>query len=257
METPTRHFINLSYLGARFHGWQIQPGDISVQQRMEEALSTVLRTPVAVVGAGRTDTGVNASMMMAHADLPLRVDDDTRLVRALNSILGPDIAIRWIHPVHPDAHARFDAVERTYHYYVHRGRTPFASGLSWAAPPALDFDRMNVAASQLLEVEDFTSFAKLHTDTKTNICHVGRALWMPVANMYDPTVDQWVFEISADRFLRNMVRAVVGTLVDVGRGKLSPEGFADIIAARDRCAAGTSMPPGPLFLHDVRYPYPV
>lgn len=257
METPTRHFINLSYLGARFHGWQIQPGDISVQQRMEEALSTVLRTPVAVVGAGRTDAGVNASMMMAHADLPLRVDDDTRLVRALNSILGPDIAIRWIHPVHPDAHARFDAVERTYHYYVHRGRTPFASGLSWPAPPALDFERMNLAAAQLLEVEDFTSFAKLHTDTKTNICHVGRALWMPVANMYDPTVDQWVFEISADRFLRNMVRAVVGTLVDVGRGKLSPQVFADIIAAHDRCAAGTSMPPGPLFLHDVRYPYPV
>ena len=137
METPTRHFINLSYLGARFHGWQIQPGDISVQQRMEEALSTVLRTPVAVVGAGRTDAGVNASMMMAHADLPLRLDDDTRLVRALNSILGPDIAIRWIHPVHPDAHARFDAVERTYHYYVHRGRTPFASGLSWTAPVLL------------------------------------------------------------------------------------------------------------------------
>ena len=115
---------------------------------------------------------------------------------------------------------------------------------------------MNVAAAQLLEVDDFTSFAKLHTDANTNICHVGRARWMPVVNTFDPTVDQWVFEISADRFLRNMVRAVVGTLVDVGRGKLSPEAFADIIAACDRCAAGTSMP-GPLFLHDVRYPYPV
>ena len=254
-----RHFINLAYLGRNFHGWQRQPGASSVQQTLEEAFATVLRLPeVAVTGAGRTDAGVNASMMIAHIDLPEPVTDDARLVRAVNSITGPDIAIRWIKPVHADAHARFDAVERTYHYYAHTGRNPFASGLSWQAPDSLDFDAMNRAATVLLETNDFTSFAKLHTDTRTNICRVSRAVWRhPSEGETVPGAATWIFEITADRFLRNMVRAVVGTLVEVGRGKLTPEGFAEVIGRRDRCAAGTSMIAGPLFLHSVRYPYDI
>lgn len=255
--TRHRHFIRLAYLGARFHGWQIQPHDVSVQQCVEDALSTIFRTRVAIVGAGRTDAGVNASMMIAHTDLPEVINSDTTLVRSLNSILGPDIVVNWVHPANPDAHARFDAVARTYHYYAHRSRTPFACGLSWPAPPTLDFDLMNKAAAMLLNVSDFTSFSKLHTDVKTNICRVTEAHWQRISNMYDPTVEQWVFVITADRFLRNMVRAVVGTLVDVGRGKISLDDFAAIIEAKNRCAAGTSMPPSPLFLHNIEYPYPI
>lgn len=252
-----RHFINLAYLGRNYHGWQRQPNAPSVQQAIEDAFATLLRLPeVAVTGAGRTDAGVNATMMIAHVDLPERIDDDTRMVRALNSLLGPDIAVRWIRPVHPDAHARFDATARTYHYYAHTGRNPFAGGLSWQAPDTLDFDAMNRAAEILLRTNDFTSFAKLHTDTRTNICRVSRALWRrPLPGERVPGEATWIFEITADRFLRNMVRAVTGTLVDVGRGKLTLQGFADIIDRRDRCAAGTSMPAGPLFLHHIAYPY--
>lgn len=252
-----RHFINLAYLGTSFHGWQRQPADMSVQQRLEEALSMVFRKPLVVVGAGRTDAEVNASMMIAHVDLPYEVADDKQLVRSLNSILGYDIAIRWIHPVHSDAHARFDAVSRTYHYYAHCGRSPFSRGLSWAAPPNLDFEKMNRAAEILLTTHDFTSFSKLHTDVKTNICHVTTAQWQRIDNVLDPNVEQWVFVITADRFLRNMVRAVVGTLVDVGRGKLSIEQFQNVIDLKNRCAAGTSMPGTPLFLHNIEYPYPI
>lgn len=252
-----RYFIELAYLGEPYHGWQIQPNAISVQQRIEEALSTLLRQPVPIVGAGRTDAGVNASRMIAHADFPALVADPERFVRSLNSILGPTIAIRRIAPVHPEAHARFDAIERTYHYYAHTGRSPFAGSLSWQAPPALDFEAMNRAAALLLDTSDFTSFSKLHTDVKTNICSVTRARWERMPDPYGETgVERWCFEISADRFLRNMVRAVVGTLVDVGRGKIGLPEFRAIIDRRDRCAAGTSMPPGPLFLHDIKYPYP-
>lgn len=248
--------MNLAYLGRNFHGWQRQPNAPSVQQALEEALATVLRTPVPVTGAGRTDAGVNASTMIAHIDLPEPLTDDTRLVRAINSIVGPDIAVRWIRPVHADAHARFDATSRTYHYYAHTGRNPFAGGLSWQAPDTLDFDAMNRAATLLLTTSDFTSFAKLHTDVKTNICKVTCARWRhPMEGERVPGAATWIFEITADRFLRNMVRAITGTLVDVGRGKLTIGDFADIIGRRDRCAAGTSMPGEPLFLHSVTYPY--
>ena len=253
----TRHFINLAYRGAPFHGWQVQPNALSVQEVLERALGMFFRQPVPVVGAGRTDAGVNASVMIAHADFPERIDNDVRIVRALNSILGQDVAVRWVRPVHADAHARFDAVSRTYHYYVHTCRNPFVGKLSWQAPHALDFERMNVAAQELLRTDDFTSFSKLHTDVKTNICRVTEARWRRVGAGDFPGAPEWVFEITADRFLRNMVRAVVGTLVDVGRGKLSVDGFREIIARRDRCAAGTSMPGEALFLHNVVYPYEV
>lgn len=255
-----RCFLLLAFDGLSYHGWQRQPGAMSVQQAVEEALSTVLRLPaVAVTGAGRTDAGVSAALMPAHVDLPAGGMNYEALKRSLNSLLAPHIVVRDIVEVPEGAHARFDATGRTYRYFVHTGRTPFAGRHSWQAPPALDFDAMNLAARQLLSTDDFTSFAKLHTDTRTNICRVTHAAWHPLpASPLDPPgfdAGRWYFEITADRFLRNMVRAVVGTLVEVGRGKLSVDGFSDIIARRDRCAAGTSMPGGPLFLYNVTYPY--
>ncbi len=251
-----RYFMTLAYCGAAFHGWQSQPNAVSVQSTLESALSLVLRQDVRITGAGRTDTGVNARRMVAHFDLPCVTSDEviSNLPRAVNAIVGPDIVVESIVEVHPTAHARFDATERTYHYYTHSLRSPFLNRFSWLEPPKLDFDKMNQAASILLDTSDFTSFAKLHTDVKTNICKVTCAQWQ---NASVEGEKAHVFVITADRFLRNMVRAVVGTLVDVGRGKLSLAGFAEIIEAKNRCAAGTSMPPHPLFLWDVRYPYPI
>lgn len=244
-----RCFMELSYRGARYHGWQTQPGETTVQSEIEDALSKILRRTVKITGAGRTDTGVNASMMVAHFDLLDGEPEPQSLVRGVNAIVGRDIAVYSITPVSDDAHARFDATARTYHYYAHTAKSPFIYPLSWQAPPALDFDAMNQAAGILLGVDDFTSFAKLHSDAKTNICCVSRAEWVEIGE------GRWAFIITADRFLRNMVRAVTGTLVDVGRGKLSLDDFKAVIAARNRCAAGTSMPPEPLFLHSIQYPY--
>ena len=242
--------MHLAYCGAPFHGWQSQPNAVSVQSTIEDALSRYMRRPVAITGAGRTDAGVNARMMIAHVDLDIEPHDCGRLVTALNSMVGRDIAIYGLRRVADDAHARFDAVSRTYHYYAHTVKSPFDYRLSWQASPALDFDAMNEAAAMMLGRRDFTSFSKLHTDTVTNICDLTEARWEQTG---DTT---WRFVITADRFLRNMVRAVVGTLVDVGRGKLAPADVMTIIERRDRCAAGTSMPGHALFLWDIRYPYP-
>ena len=255
-----RYFIKLSYRGAAYHGWQRQPGDISVQQVVEQALATVTRTDIAVTGAGRTDAGVNARLMVAHADIPDDIAVDARFVRAVNAIVGRDIAIHDVVAVEPDAHARFDAVERTYHYYVHTSKDPFLPPLSWLAPPSLDFDAMNEAAALLVGRRDFTSFSKLHTDVRTNICDLRYARWQSLDDAGAPgshAGQRYVFVITADRFLRNMVRAVVGTLVDVGRGKMPPAAVLDIMERRDRCAAGTSMPGEPLFLWDIKYPYAI
>ncbi|MDE5813699.1 MAG: tRNA pseudouridine(38-40) synthase TruA [Muribaculaceae bacterium] len=244
-----RYFMRLAYRGAPFHGWQVQPNAVSVQGEVEKALSTALRTPMSIVGAGRTDTGVNAREMYAHFDFDGDLPDKGRLLVSLNRLVGRDIAIHDIVPVHEDAHARFDAVERSYKYFVAFEKTPFFYPLSWYCPGGLDLDRMNEAAGLLLKTDDFTSFAKLHSDAKTNICKVTKAEW----NMEGDSCA--VFTITADRFLRNMVRAVVGTLVDVGRGKLSLDDFRGIIDRKDRCAAGQSMPGEALFLWNVRYPY--
>lgn len=242
-----RYFMRLSFRGEAFHGWQSQPNAVSVQSTIEAALSTVLRREVRIVGAGRTDTGVNARLMVAHFDATLPDGDTQQLVRQLNSLVGKDIAIESITRVADTAHARFDATSRTYHYYAVDHKSPFFYRLSWKAPAALDYEAMNRAAAILLETDDFTSFAKLHSDAKTNICHVTRAEWVKVAD------GAWVFIITADRFLRNMVRAVVGTLVEVGRGKMTIDRFRQVIECRDRCAAGTSMPPQALYLWDVTY----
>lgn len=242
-----RYFMRLSYRGAPFHGWQCQPGEVTVQSVIEAALSTVMRCDMKITGAGRTDTGVNARMMVAHFDTDTPIADTPRMVRNLNAIVGKDIAIEEIYEVAPTLHARFDAKSRTYHYYAVTSKSPFFYPLSWKAPATLDFDKMNEAAALLLETDDFTSFAKLHTDAKTNICKVTEARWKSLGD------GAWVFVITADRFLRNMVRAVVGTLVEVGRGKMTIEEFRRVIDRRDRCAAGTSMPGHALFLWGVRY----
>lgn len=243
--------MRLSYRGEPYHGWQSQPGAVTVQEVIEGALSKVMRCPMKIVGAGRTDAGVNARMMVAHFDTDGEIADTVRLVGSLNAMVGRDIAIHEIYPVAPDLHARFDATSRTYHYYAVSEKSAFFYPLSWKAPAGLDYEAMNRAAALLLDTSDFTSFAKLHTDAKTNICRVTHARWHRVA-AFDG--EGWVFVITADRFLRNMVRAVVGTLVEVGRGKITVEDFARIIERRDRCAAGTSMPPQALYLWDVTYP---
>ena len=244
--------MHLAYRGENFHGWQTQPNASSVQQTIEEAISTIVRHPTAIVGAGRTDAGVNARMLIAHLDLPddFKVDkDDGKFLRGLNTLVGRDIAIYSLRPVAANAHARFDATARSYRYFAHRGKNPFVGRQSWQAPDSLDFDRMNAAAALLPGRRDFTSFSKLHTDVKTNICNLRAAKWIADGE------GRWYFEITADRFLRNMVRAIVGTLVEVGRGRLAPEEMNDIIERRDRSAAGTSMPGEALFLWDIQYPY--
>lgn len=245
-----RYFIRLQYNGARYHGWQTQPNAMTVQQCIEEALSTLLRTPTTITGAGRTDAGVNARMMIAHFDSEMPIADTNDIIKRLNGILQSDIAIQAIFPVHDQAHARFDATSRTYKYFVAQERMPFRSHFSWYCSRKLDFSIMNEATATLLTVSDFTSFSKLHTDTLTNICHVSDAKW-------ERWNDLWVFTITADRFLRNMVRAIVGTLIDVGTHRISLDQFSSIVEAKNRCSAGTSMPANALFLWNITYPYPI
>lgn len=242
-----RYFIYLSYDGTAYHGWQVQPNAVSVQQRMNEALSTLLRGKNSdVTGAGRTDAGVHAHMMVAHFDIENEIDC-VWLTEKLNRILPYDIVVNKVVRVKPDAHARFDAKARTYHYWVYTRKNPFKRHYATRISYPLDFNCMNEAASYLLSVKDFTSFSKLHTDVKTNICRVTKAEWTQVDD------DLWQFEITADRFLRNMVRAVVGTLVEVGRGRMSIDDFKRVVAQKNRCAAGDSMPGNALSLVDIAY----
>ena len=241
-----RYFIHLAYNGANYCGWQTQPDLPTVQLTLEQALSTLLRQPIAIVGCGRTDTGVHASDFYAHCDLPDNTDTGN-LVFKLNSFLPADIAIYDIFPVKDNAHARFDATARTYQYRVSDRRLPFLQGLYSRIYFHPDLDLMNQGAEILMQYDDFTSFAKLHTQVKTNICHLTHARWTQEGDLL-------VFTITSNRFLRNMVRSVTGTLLDVGRGKLSLDGLREIIERKDRCAAGVSMPPQGLFLTKVEYP---
>lgn len=242
-----RYFLELSYDGTAYHGWQVQPNGITVQQVLEEALAILLRCPTEVVGAGRTDAGVHASRMVAHFETE-KLFDATVLVDKLNRLLPPDVAVHGVHPVHEEAHARFSATSRQYKYYVTFGKQPFRRQYAYRCFSKLDYERMNEAASALFEYTDFTSFSKLHTDVKTNNCRIMQARWEQQED------DLWVFTIRADRFLRNMVRAVVGTLLEVGRGKMTVEAFRKVIERKDRCSAGTSVPGHALFLVDVTYP---
>lgn len=242
-----RYFIYLSYDGTNYHGWQIQPNGLSVQEVLMKALSTFLRKPVEVVGAGRTDAGVHARLMVAHFDFDTELDNNT-VVDKLNRLLPPDVAVYRVRRVKPEAHARFDATYRTYKYYITTRKDPFSRAFAWRVFQPLDFEKMNEAARVLFDYIDFTSFSKLHTDVKTNNCKMMEAHWDRIDDC------NWVFTIRADRFLRNMVRAVVGTLVEVGKGKLTVEGFRKVIEEKNRCSAGTSVPGNALFLVDVGYP---
>ncbi len=247
MPDTMRYFIHLAYNGANYCGWQTQPELPTVQLTLEQALTTLLRQPTAIVGCGRTDTGVHASDFYAHFNATDEVDT-RQLTFKLNSFLPDDIAIYEIFAVRDNAHARFDATARTYQYHVSDRRLPFKQGLYSRIYYRPNLELMNQGANLLMEYEDFTSFAKLHTQVKTNICHLSLAQW-------EEREDEWVFTIRSNRFLRNMVRSVTGTLLDVGRGKLSLDGLRQIIERKDRCAAGVSMPPQGLFLTRVEYPF--
>ena len=242
-----RYFIQLSYDGTAYHGWQIQPNGISVQETLEKALSVVARETVAVTGAGRTDAGVHASFYVAHFDVEKENLDSDKIIHNLNCLLPPDIAIQNIYKVHPESHARFDAVSRTYKYYIVKAKDPFQRYYAAKEPRVPDLDKMNEAARKLFDYEDFTSFSKLGTDVKTNNCTVDLAEWVDEG-------DKYVFTVRADRFLRNMVRAIVGTLLEVGFGKLTVGQFCKVIEAKDRSAAGASVPAKGLFLVDIGYP---
>lgn len=242
-----RYFLYLAYDGTAYHGWQVQPNGDSVQQQLMRALATLMHRDVEVVGAGRTDAGVHASLMVAHFDSG-ELLDTVRFADKLNRLLPPDISVSRLRAVKPDAHARFDATARTYRYYVTTEKSPFNRQYRCRLFHQPDFERMNEAARALFRYTDFTSFSKLHTDVKTNNCRIMHAAWTQVDEA------TWVFTIRADRFLRNMVRAIVGTLLEVGRGKLTVEDFCRIIEQKDRCCAGTSVPGNALFLVDVAYP---
>ena len=241
-----RYFLQLSYKGTNYHGWQVQPNAISVQEVLEKSLSTMLREEIAVVGAGRTDTGVHASSFILHFDSK-NENIPENFVYKLNSFLSADIAVRKIWKVNLETHARFSALSRTYKYYISTEKNPFQTETSYKYLKPLDIDVMNQAAKVLFDYEDFTSFSRLHTDVKTNNCKIYQAEWKQENN-------QLIFTIKADRFLRNMVRAIVGTLLEVGCGKLSIDEFKKIIELKNRGAAGASAPAQGLFLVDIEYP---
>ena len=242
-----RYFITLSYDGTRYHGWQVQPNGPSVQEKLQWALSTILRQDIQVTGAGRTDAGVHARMMVAHFDVETMVYELQDLTYKLNRLLPQDIAIQMMEPVSDEMHARFSATSRTYHYYIHTVKDPFLRAYSCELHYPLDFQLMNEAAAILMTYEDFGAFCKAHADVKTTLCHITAAQW------HQSSPSSWYFEITANRFLRNMVRAVVGTLIDVGRGRLSLDDFRKVIEGKRRTEAGESMPANALFLEEVKY----
>lgn len=242
-----RYFISLSYNGKAYHGWQIQKNAITVQQVVNEKLSLQFREPIEVTGAGRTDSGVHAHFFVAHFDAVNNDLDNVVLIKPLNNFLPTDIVVHQIVKVKPEANARFDALWRTYRYYLSDKKTSFFDDLQFIVNYLPDIAKMNAAAEKLLSVNDFAAFAKLHSDNKTNICKVSEAKWRQMS-------DGLFFTITADRFLRNMVRAIVGTLMDVGYGKISIDEFMDAILRKNRYFASLTAPAHGLFLYDIGYP---
>ena len=242
-----RYSLELAYNGHLYHGWQMQPNAKTVQGTMNDALSLLLGKSINLVGAGRTDTGVHASHFVAHFDYVGEGIDTEQLKYKLNSLLGKSIRIDRIELAKPDFHSRFSASQRTYHYLISLDSNPFLNEFSWQIRKSPDLIKMNTAARFLIGEKDFTSFARLHTDTKTNICRVHSANWSSDGTML-------IFKITADRFLRNMVRAIVGTLVDIGIGKLETDSIEQIMRQKDRSIAGQSAPPQGLFLSRIDYP---
>lgn len=241
-----RYFVWFSYDGTNYHGWQLQPNGNTVQAELHRALSLLLREDVSVTGAGRTDTGVHARQMAAHFDTAVTFEPET-LAKKLNGVLPHDISVYRVEQVATEMHARFSALARTYHYYIHTRKNPFLRHYSLETHYVLDFPLMNEAARILMEYEDFGAFCKAGSDVKTTICHVTAAQWHQVAE------DAWYFEITANRFLRNMVRAVVGTLIEVGRHRMTLDEFREVIEGGRRTQAGESMPAHALCLEEVRY----
>lgn len=242
-----RYFMLLSYNGKNYVGWQVQPNGVGVQQVLQDAFATILREQIEVVGAGRTDAGVHARKMTAHFDFETETLNTSEFLLKLNSLLPKDIVIHSIRRVKEDAHARFSAISRTYKYYVTTAKDVFSGDLKYRVFFMPDIDKMNALCPILKEYTDFTSFSKLHTDVKTNNCKIDFAKW-------EKEGDDYIFTIKADRFLRNMVRAIVGTLLEAGRGRLDEVGFRRIIEAKNRQVAGNSVPGNALFLEDVSYP---
>ena len=244
----SRYFIEISYLGTHYHGWQLQPNATTVQMVLEDSLKLFTGSSIKTTGAGRTDTGVHARHFTAHFDSehPL-FDAGSNCVYKLNCILPADISVKNLYPVKPEAHARFSALSRTYEYRISQYKDPFDTSLSWHFSRPLDLAAMNQAAGQLMDYSDFTSFSKLHSDVKTKVCHIMEAIWRQDAGKI-------IFTIKADRFLRNMVRAIVGTMIEIGQGNIDLSGFTDIIAGKDRSLAGFSVPAQGLFLVDIAYP---
>lgn len=248
-----RYFICLSYNGSAFCGWQIQENANSVQAELQNALSTLFKTPIQAVGAGRTDTGVNARNYIAHFDIGSPVSCGPTTIYKLNAILPKGIAIHNIWQVDEDLHARFSARSRTYKYYIHTTKDPFCSEFSYFLPPRLDFGKMNEAAKYFIGEQDFTSLEKLGGGNKTSICNVTQAYWEPLDAPTFENASHFVFTVTANRFLRNMVRAMVGSLLDVGFGKKEPEWIQQMLLQKNRCAAGHSVPGNALFLVEIEY----
>ena len=241
-----RYFVELSYNGTDYHGWQVQPNAITVQSVLDKALSILLKKPTTTMGAGRTDTGVHAAQMVAHFDTESSIDTED-LTYKLNSFLPKTIAVHNIKQVHADAHARFDATQRTYRYKISTFKDVFNFDNAYYYTNKLDVDLMNMASTILLEYSDFKCFSRAHSDVKTHICAISEAFWIKNGH-------ELIFQISADRFLRNMVRAIVGTLLDVGNHKITLEDFHNIIQSKDRSKAGASAPAKGLYLTKIVYP---
>lgn len=242
-----RFFVHLAYNGKQYNGWQIQPDTPTVQSELERCMSMKLRQEVHVTGCGRTDTGVHARNFYAHFDLEVPIEDCENFVYRLNQFLPPDIVVYRIWEVPLESHARFDALSRTYHYYIAQKKNPFHLEDAYLLLGKLDVAKMQQAADSLFDYSDFTSFSKLHTQVKTNQCKIMEAEWFDQEGLL-------VFRVKADRFLRNMVRAIVGTMLEVGKRKMSPDEFRAVIENKDRCSAGESVPAHALFLESVEYP---
>ena len=241
-----RYFLELAYKGTGFHGWQVQANAHTVQEEVNSALSMILRFPVETMGSGRTDTGVHARQQFLHFDSPAVIEKKDFLKR-LNSVLPKEIAVYDLREVAPDAHARFSAVSRSYLYYISLRKNPFEEGLSWQYFSPLDMERMNEASITLMEYRDFECFSKVKTEVKNFECEIKHAFW-------EQKERHLIFHITANRFLRGMVRAIVGTMVQVGEGKLDMKGFRAVIESKKRGNAGVSVPPQGLYLSSVVYP---
>lgn len=243
-----RYFLQLSYKGTTYHGWQVQENAITVQQVLNKKLSIILQEEIQTIGAGRTDKGVHAEYFMLHFDTEKPITDSTLFLDKMNKVLPRDIAVYYLLKVQDEANTRFDALSRTYEYRITRKKNPFLTYLSWYYRVSLNVDLMNQAAKALFEYQDFTSFSKTGTQVKTNNCKIYEAQW------FETDSHLLIFRIKADRFLRNMVRAITGTLIDVGREKLSLAEFRKIIESKNRSNAGFSVPAHGLFLTDIEYP---